>query len=373
MEEFLQGVVYLRWRAIMDARSTLEAMGCPCIIQKLHEELCEKSRTWAYAVLQKLNLKLATPELLETKRSEYGTSALINRWFNQMLPEVQGVNPALIFNFDETMLYSVSNSKIIISGEKKTFRRKAPMGPHITLGLCISPIGVRPPPLIILPVKDLDATFSYFQSVNLVQIACNPSGWMTCEIFVQWANAFCQWLQMYRLSLPEQIRGQTALLYIDNCRSHCSLEAFTSLRMNNVKVISFPPHVTHILQPVDVSCTRALKAELWKNVKYFEKNVEKFIVTTSQSERRRAGLILAAISSVAACNFRICSNGFRKAGIYPFDSREPLVSVYVVAIDADPEENMRQNRPGIFHMGSSVMTSDDFLTRLSSYLEDHRG
>jgi hypothetical protein len=193
---------------------------------------------------------------------------------------------------------------------------------------------------------------------------------MTCEIFVQWANEFCQWLQLYRPPLLQQVQGQASILYIDNCRSHCSLEALTLFRMHNVKVISFPPHVTHILQPVDVSCARALKAELWKNVKYFEKNIDKFVVTTSQLERRRGQLILAAISSVAACNFRICSNGFRKAGIYPFSAEEPLKSVYVTVSDADPEMEMRRNRPGIFHTGSSIMTSDDFLLRLTNYLQE---
>jgi hypothetical protein len=321
-------------------------------------------------MVQNLNLKSLTPELLETKRSEYATSALINRWFSSMSPEVRGINPCLIFNFDETMLYSTSHAKIIISSEKKTFRRKAPMGPHVTLGLCISPLGIHPPPLIILSAKELDETFSYFESVNLVQIVNSPSGWMTGEIFAQWANRFCQWLQIYRLSLPEEVRGQTALLYIDNCRSHCSLEALTVFRMNNVKVISFPPHVTHILQPVDVSCAKALKADLWKNMKYFEKNIDKFIVTPNQSERRRAQLILAALSSVAACNFKACPNGFRKAGIFPFDPMEPLASVYVTISDVDPEENLRQSRPGIFHTGSSVMTRDNFIERLNAYLRD---
>jgi hypothetical protein len=181
MQEFLQGVVHFRWRAIMEAKLILDAMGCPCIAQRLHDELCDKSRTWAHDILQKLNLKLVAPELLETKRPEYDATSLITRWFSDMSPEVQGADPCLIFNFDETMLYSASNTKIIITSEccirhQKTFRRKTPMGPHITLGLCVSPIGGGHPPLIILPAKDIDPTFAYSQSVNLVHIVNSPSG-----------------------------------------------------------------------------------------------------------------------------------------------------------------------------------------------------
>jgi hypothetical protein len=370
MQEFIEATVFFRWRAIMESAPVLHQMGCHGIVDALLAELTFKSRAWGYALLHDLNLKLVAPEVLEAKRYEYGTSALITRWFAQMRPEVEGTDPSLIFNFDEMMLYSMSDTKVIVSADKKAFRRKAPMGPHVTLGLCVSPTGVRPPPLIIIPSADPIMTFNYFQSINLVQIANSPSGWMTTEIFTQWATLFCKWLQVHRLTLAEQIRGQKCLLYVDNCRSHCSLEALNIFQENNVKVISFPPHVTHILQPVDVSCARAFKSELWKETKYFEKNMDKFVtVRHSQAERRRVQLVLATLSSLGACNFRVCSNGFRRAGIYPFDQAGPLASDYVVQSVVDPEENLRQMKPHLFHTGSSVMTSNDFLARLARYQE----
>jgi hypothetical protein len=369
MQEFLEATVSIRSRAIMESASTLNAMGCPTLVGKLEQEAYQKTSTWGYALAHQLKLKVEAPELLESKRFEYGTTALIGRWFAQMANEVLGMtDPALIFNFDETMLHSVSRGKVIVSGDKKAFRRKAPAGPHITLGLCVSPTGIRSPPLIILPAKESIATFRYFESINLVQISNTESGWMTSEVFTQWASGFCSWPNFHRQTLPEHIRGQTALLYLDNCRSHCSLEALHILRENNVKVITFPPHVTHILQPIDVSCVRAFKAQLAKESKYFEKHVDKFVVTRTQADRRRVQLVLSTLSSIEACNFRVCSNGFRKAGIFPFDPMEPLKSKYVIDSVADPEETMRQNRPNVFHTGSSVMTSEEFLLRLDDYL-----
>jgi hypothetical protein len=354
----------------MESAPILQAMGCPTIVDKLEQEASDKSSTWGYAVAHQLDLKVEAPELIESKRFEYGTTTLIARWFLQMLPEVQGVTePALIFNFDETMLHCASRGKVIVSGDKKTFRRRAPAGPHITLGLCVSPTGIHPPPLIILPTTEPVTTFSYFESINLVQISNSKSGWMTSEVFIQWASAFCNWLKLHRQTLPENVRGQTALMYIDNCRSHCSREALDIFRENNVKVITFPPPVTHILQPIDVSCVRAFKSQLFKESKHFDKHVDKFVVTRNQTDRRRVQLVLATLSSIGACNLRVCSNGFRKAGLYPFDQREPLGSEYVIASEADPEEIMRRNRPTVFHTGSSVMTSDGFLVRLTGHLE----
>jgi hypothetical protein len=370
MQEFLEAAVYFRYRAIMESAPVLQAMGCPTIVDKLEQEANQKTSTWGYAIAHELNLRVKAPELLETKRFEYGTTTLITRWFAQMLPEVQQMNEAaLIFNFDETMLHCVSRGKVIVSGDKKTFRRRAPMGPHMTLGLCVSPTGIHPPPLIILPAIESVTTFAYFESIKLVKICNSQSGWMTSEVFTQWALVFCDWLRLHRLTLPENTRSQTALIYIDNCRSHCSRDALNIFRENNVKVITFPPHVTHILQPIDVSCVRAFKTQLVKESKYFEKHGEEFVMSHSQAERRRVQLVLGALSSIGACNLRVCSNGFRKAGLYPFNQTEALRSEYVIDSAADPEEIMRRNRPTTFHTGSSVMTSDEFLARLNSHLE----
>lgn len=42
-------------------------------------------------------------------------------------------------------------------------------------------------------------------------------------------------------------------LLLDNHVSHCSLEAITFARANGIHMLSFPPHCSHRLQPLDVS------------------------------------------------------------------------------------------------------------------------
>jgi hypothetical protein len=287
-----------------------------------------------------------------------------------MAPEVQGADPALIFNFDETMLFAKSRTKVIASGDKKMFRRKAQTGPHFTLGLCFSPLGAHPPPLVILPVVNIAKEFAYFEGTRLVQIANSSSGWMTTEVFNKWAEAFCNWLNLYRLSLPPELQEKKAILFMDNCRTHCSIDALQSFAGANVEVITFPPHVTHVLQPIDVGCVRALKTGLSRELKSFEKHIDKFVTTNNAAQRQRAQLVLSAISALGNCNFRVCSNAFRKSGIFPFASTEPLASQYVRESEIDPEEVQRRKRPGILHLGSSVLTSDDFMNRLRQTLAE---
>jgi hypothetical protein len=364
LEDMLDAVVDLKGRGVEDLAAIILEMGCPKILEKMREEVQLPSRAWGYEMLSELNMKLRSPERLENARAEYATSALILRWFRDMSPEVAGCERPLIFNFDESMLFVQSKAKVIVTGSKKAFRKKAPTGPHLTVGLCFSPLGVHPPPLIILPTLRRVTDFEYLQSCNLVQIENSPSGWMTYELFVKWAHGFCKWLENYRQTLPADMQQRTAILFIDNCRTHCARDALLLFANNNVKVISFPPHLTHVLQPVDVGCVRPFKVALCKNAKYFDKHLETFFHTDSAAARQRALLVLSTISSLNACDFRVCSNAFRKAGLCPFSSTEPLNTPYVTQSDVDPEAVHRQKRPNLFHSGSSVMTSQEFLDRL---------
>jgi len=54
-------------------------------------------------------------------------------------------------------------------------------------------------------------------------------------------------------------------LFFDGHHSHISLSLIELARANKVHLICFPPHCTHILQPLDVSVFSSLKSS-WKKV-----------------------------------------------------------------------------------------------------------
>ena len=61
------------------------------------------------------------------------------------------------------------------------------------------------------------------------------------------------------------------LLLLDGHASHTKkLEAIILARDNGVTMLSFPPHTTHEMQPLDVSFFRSLKK--WYNIE-----IEKFL------------------------------------------------------------------------------------------------
>lgn len=50
------------------------------------------------------------------------------------------------------------------------------------------------------------------------------------------------------------------LIFLDNHESHCSLEAILFSRENGIVLLSFPPHTSHKIQPLDVAVYGPFKA-----------------------------------------------------------------------------------------------------------------
>ena len=76
----------------------------------------------------------------------------------------------------------------------------------------------------------------------------SESGWMTTEIFNEWFNKFCA-----------LVKERSLLLIFDGHMTHISITIIEKARNENIHILKFPPHVTDVLQPLDVTCFGPLK------------------------------------------------------------------------------------------------------------------
>lgn len=74
---------------------------------------------------------------------------------------------------------------------------------------------------------------------------------MNAEVFVQWMNHF---IQHVKCSPDDPV-----LLLLDNHKSHVSVECLDLAKKSGVIKLSFPPHCSHKLQPLDRSVYGPLK------------------------------------------------------------------------------------------------------------------
>ena len=105
-------------------------------------------------------------------------------------------------------------------------------------------------------------------------------------------------------------REKPAILFMDNHESHLGVQVLEIARTNGLTILTFPPHTSHRLQPLDVSVYGPLKA-------YYKKAVNEWNVS-SPGKRITIYDLPECLSRsfYKAMTHENISSGFRKTGIY---------------------------------------------------------
>ena len=97
-----------------------------------------------------------------------------------------------------------------------------------------------------------------FPNSNLAFLVTSPSGWITSELFLSWLREIFLPEVETRRSLIGKWSAKAALV-MDGHKTHVTDDVKALLDDNNVEVLIFPPHSSHLLQPLDL-----LVFGLWK-------------------------------------------------------------------------------------------------------------
>lgn len=163
------------------------------------------------------------------------------------------------------------------------------------------------PPIIIFPRVKKQSKYLQGAPDGAI-IEFHQSGYMQKEIFSKWMTEFI------KFSKPKA--DKKVLLLLDNHSTHVNnLGALELAKDNNIIMLTFPPHTSHRLQPVDITFNKPLSTffaeehNTWMRAKKKEGKVvtlaDFFSVWTP-----------AYIRAASLSNAR---NGFRKAGVHPFN------------------------------------------------------
>ncbi|GFO19549.1 tigger transposable element-derived protein 6 [Plakobranchus ocellatus] len=117
-------------------------------------------------------------------------------------------------------------------------------GTTVTMCGSINAIGNSMPPFLVFPRVNIQEHWTLTAPVGT---ACdahpNASGWMTTQNFLRFLDHF----KNYAKPSAES----PVLLILDNHASHVSSEVIQFCKMNNITLLSFPPHCSHEMQPLD--------------------------------------------------------------------------------------------------------------------------
>ncbi|XP_030760721.1 uncharacterized protein LOC115885835 [Sitophilus oryzae] len=150
-----------------------------------------------------------------------------------------------IYNLDETGVTTVQKPNRIVAkrGTKQVGAiTSQERGTLVTVTVAINALGNSIPPMFIFPRLRFQEHFIRDDPPGCVG-AGNGSGWMQDKEFVLFLKHF----QKHTNSS----QTHKVLLTLDNHSSHISIDALDICKTNGIVMLSFPPHCSHKLQPLD--------------------------------------------------------------------------------------------------------------------------
>lgn len=276
----------------------------------------------------------------------------VTNWEEKLPSLISGYSPENIFNADETGLFfrALPDKTLCFKGQSCAGGKVAKE--RLTVLLCASMSGEREKPLVI--GKSLKPRC--FKNMDVTKFGvdwkANRKAWMTREIMTEWLE---------QLDRKMMRQNRKVLLFLDNATSH------PDIKLNNVKVMFFPPNVTSLSQPLDQGVIQNFK------VKY-RQLVLKHIVsrldedgTSLQSLTKELNVFQAicwitnAWKQVSTTTIQSC---FRKAG-FPAGNGE-------MNVESDISDEMNTTQNLINSAGYTIGVNDyvcidlDILTECSS-------
>lgn len=256
------------------------------------------------------------PQHLPKQRAACGNRKAVQKWFEMVKERLEKLNIAdssdlgkRLWNCDETGICTATQSKKILSRKGSRWIHETGGGAgreNITVHGCCSANGERLPPYIVYKGKNLYSSWTENGPAGAAY-STSESGWMEKENFLSWFEK-CFLPAVQSLLLTGHV-----VLFVDGHHSHLSISLVKLARENNVELICLPPHMTHILQPLDVGVYGPFKQEWKKILKEYKTSTR----AANISKQVFPSLIKKLWDRVIKPQH--CISGFRHSGIYPFN------------------------------------------------------
>lgn len=213
-----------------------------------------------------------------------------------------------IFNLDETGLSTVVQSPRVVAetGAKQVGQAvSAERGSMITMCAIVSASGNTVPPVFIFPRARMHDSLMTGAPPGSLGLTNSPkSGWMTGPLFVK----TLEHLQKH----TRCTKDDPILLLLDNHESHCSLEAILLARNHGIVMVTFPPHCTHRLQPLDVAVLGPFKS------RYAVAQNDWLVSNAGRTITIHDITGIANTAYKTSFTIKNILSGFEKPGIWPF-------------------------------------------------------
>ena len=323
-------------------------------------DAAKPSFRWARRFSKSLeDFRVKPSQPISTQRVINSSVERIEDWFKKAdeLVSPSKRRPELIFNMDETMLDSTARKiRVIVPKDSVPIRvdSNESEGMHITLVFCVAADGEHMKPSLVLPLKQFP--FSLAELAHKFHWAGQSAGWMTAEIFKNWAiNAFIPHVNARRVAI--NCPNEDALLFLDSHESRRSPDALQALKEANIDVYTFLSHASHIQQPLDRGVNRSFKMKI---------SASKSTALHTTVDQRRLHLIkLAARASYDAMYPDTILQAWAAADIHPWHLEKMTESPYVMTkLSPEVAQKTQKRKRTAITLSEKLITSDEVINSL---------
>ncbi|KAF5346191.1 hypothetical protein D9756_011122 [Leucocoprinus leucothites] len=227
-------------------------------------------KNWTYRFIEKYSdqLHMYKGRALDTQRGQAGNPATHKQYFD-LVEEVQltgdngaPIAPECTWAMDESGFQANGNEGIggrnVIGpiGKKVQYQQQAGSCENITVLVTIGADGSALPPAVLYAGKGYLVKWKQDNPAN-VMLGYSKKGWTDNVIGLEYAKHF-------EALTRSRANGRTRVLYLDGHASHVTRSFLEHCQNHSIKVICYPPHITHIYQGLDVVVFSPLKAAYGK-------------------------------------------------------------------------------------------------------------
>ena len=276
-------------------------------------------RYWLKAFLARHpNIRRKNSVNLSIARAMAANPVQISKWFSQLKGwyNLWGAtySPNNIWNVDECGIPDVPK-EVEVLGEtgKRAFQTvSGEKATNTTFLTFVSAGGLITNPMLIIKAARVQQQWRDFLPPGWM-LRANESGYIEQELFAQFGQTLIDFLSAKGLLFPPGSTRRNILL-LDQHKSHLfNLTFMRLMQANNVEVCSFPPHCTHLLQPLD-----DLPFASFKNF-YNQALLELNYRLGGKKMSREQFFSILIPSYQAAMTPVAVQKGFANCGIYPLN------------------------------------------------------